>query len=107
MHVSHDRDKRRSEKTKSRKGKGADTDPKEVGFDVNLKFTEKQIHHLILNPKIKSSEQKKIQENPAVKTPNKLGHTYVWSGRPQWDDIFEQSKSYRSPGGLFYIYLCI
>jgi len=59
-----------------------------VGYNVDVGFTEEMLLRALLNPSAPSEQQRTIQaqENRDI---------WVWNGRPQWADIFQSVKEKR------------
>eukprot|EP00742_Colponemidia_sp_Colp-10_P007701 GILJ01008301.1.p1 GENE.GILJ01008301.1~~GILJ01008301.1.p1 ORF type:complete len:952 (+),score=132.75 GILJ01008301.1:36-2891(+) len=68
--------------------------PKELapnnGITVDT-FTEEQLLFNMKNPLVPSKEHSKIMASPDA-AKNRLGNTFVWNGRPEWDQIFKQNQ---------------
>ena len=60
-----------------------------VGYDIDVGFTEEMLLKALLNPQSPSDQQRMIQarENRDI---------WIWNGRPKWDDIFQSVKEKRS-----------
>lgn len=62
--------------------------------DVEPTFTADELFSHLLHPTVSSKEQAQRMREPRT-APNRLQNLWIWSGRPEWDQIFEQIKSQR------------
>lgn len=69
-----------------------------VGYEVDIGFTEEKLMRGLLNPKTSSSKQKAVQGGEtSVPDGTKFADVWIWNGRPKWGDIFQCVKDQRDP----------
>ena len=61
-----------------------------VGFDIDVGFTEEVLLKSLLNPQAPSERQLQFQSQESR-------DIWIWNGRPKWDDIFQSVKAKRGP----------
>lgn len=88
------KDTQQQMKTSGKAGGDPDLGP---GYNVNIGFTQKDLHYGILNPTQKAKDQKTLQTRDN-KPSNRFMDVWVWEGRPEWEDIFAQVKQNRAQG---------
>ncbi|CAK9104160.1 Superoxide-generating NADPH oxidase heavy chain subunit A (NADPH oxidase A) (Superoxide-generating NADPH oxidase flavocytochrome A) [Durusdinium trenchii] len=76
--------------------------PMDAGFlNENIGIDFASLKQMVKAPVISSQDQYTLQflENPYAKNlPNRLGDIFVWSGRPDWDQIFQGNRDTRLDG---------
>ena len=64
-------------------------------------FRAGKLHRHMLNPKVHSKEQVRLQNGKDSRNaPNRLQDVWIWKGRPVWDDIFSQNKKQRQHSSI-------
>ena len=76
-------------------------------------FQAEELYHLLLNPPIKSKDQistlksckrftnpADVESLMANRTANRLQDIFVWSGRPEWNDIFKEMRETRQTSDI-------
>ena len=53
------------------------------GYDVDIGFSQKDLHSAILNPTGVAKKQASIQ-NPSNRPDNRFMDIWIWEGRPEW-----------------------
>ena len=60
----------------------------DIGYDI------RDLYHCMLNPSVQAKQQtvQQTREN-ADMADNRLGSVWIWNGRPDWDQIFDQNAT--------------